>query len=753
MQSCITTNESWLSNHEFENLHQQLTPIFRNAILSMVVEGVHRQSPYLRLRWLSHRFRSESQSASGDHAFADDDDDDGARGVIARSAEPATNISCAQSPSEYDISIELSEKRSNSTHMKAVFEQHKDLEGGLSKVALTSALKQVGAPILSHSEGISEDDLFRRADSNSSGFVDFIEFKKVANLPDELEMFLSDHDLRRFAPALRVHASGESNQLDALRIVTTEQMRAAVTASTIAIEKQLHHVQQLLEQINNAQEKLQAQLDQEPGKYHIRKMEIGTVEDFHKGLTDRVGSPNLDYERAMMAEHCTMGAHDYEFTTGNYKIATTPKHEWLCIVGDQQGQRTACSEKDMSHGRRIVPIEDMLMKPLAKKSKMTRAEMIAVVLYTGPMFVVYNGILRRFPQQLYDFFSRNDNTFSTTIFVLVSAVQKLSRVMNIPPGTQLYRGLGGTLELPDSFNNADENGCTGFTEFGFMSTTADRAVAVQYSGVKDNKPQASIFEIHPNAIDRGADISEFSQYPGEKEFLFVPMSFLQGEGRCRVEVGPGGGVLKVISVRININIKGETVEQLTGKKKSMHITAFKSANGDTEHWMRASIADNHHQIKHRADADKLRWFIEKTINQLVEIKEEDEQLSDDVFVNDLKYRALVTRMLSSQECAKQKLWLWYENQESNIVDVGVLSLKSAHRQWLSFLKQRQHAVAEDGGDERRCAAVKILQCKGLMTSDNALEEADGEPLIGAAVADGWALEDVKVCNRFRKKGI
>ena len=41
-------------------------------------------------------------------------------------------------------------------------------------------------------------------------------------------------------------------------------------------------------------------------------------------------------------------------------------------------------------------------------------------------------------------------------------------------------------------------------------------------------------------------------------------------------------------------------------------------------------------------------------------------------------------------------------------------------------------------------AVKILQCKGLMvTNDVSIEEADDEPLIYAAVADGWALDDLQ----------
>jgi hypothetical protein len=459
----------------------------------------------------------------------------------------------------------------------------------------------------------------------------------------------------------------------------------------------------------------------------------------------------LDFEKSMRAEHCSLGGHDYKLYAGNYGITSTPALEWLYVVGDDKGQRSPCP--DMGHSRRIVAIEEHLERPLAARAGLTRAEMITVVLYTGPMFVVYNGILRRFPNELYEVFDEKDNLFSTTIFVLVSAVQKLSRCMRIPAGMKLYRGLGGTLELPDSFTNADENGCKGYCEFGFMSTTADRNVAVQYSGVKDKKPQASIMEILPNSIDRGADISEFSQYPGEKEFLFVPMSFVQARERCRVEVGPGGGVLKVISVSININLKTETVEQLTGKKKSMHISAFKSVIDETKQWMQA-YAEEDGRLQARAATDKeygqngcdFTYFISWIIRHMQEIKDADAELPDSNYVDDLKYKALVTRMLSTQDWAKQKLKLWLENEQTNIYQLcNFCPLKSAHRQWLTFLKQRQHAVAADGSDQRRYAAVKILQCKGLMvTGDACTEEADGEPLIYAAAADGWALGDVQV---------
>ncbi len=457
----------------------------------------------------------------------------------------------------------------------------------------------------------------------------------------------------------------------------------------------------------------------------------------------------MDFEKAMRAEHCSQAGHSHRFTTPNYKISTTPRQEWLYIVGDDKGERQPCP--DMGHERRIIPISELQKRPLAEKAALTREEMIAVVMYTGPMFVVYNGILRQYPQELYKVFATGDNRFSTTIFVLVSAVQKLSRCMHIPAGMLLYRGLGGTLELPDSFSKADANGCSGYCEFGFMSTTADRAVAVQYSGIKDRKPQASILEIHPNSIDRGADISEFSQYPDEKEFLFVPMSYVQREERCRVEVGPGGGVLKVISVRININLKTETVEQLRGKKRSMHVTAFKSVIDETKQWLQ-SYAEEDGRATARATTDQsyrncnISEFISKAIEQLQEIKDADAKLPDEDYVSDLKYKALVSRMLDAQGWSKQKLMLWLDNPEASIVGVTYSPLKSAHRQWLSFLKQRQYSAAAVGSDKRKRAAVQILQCKSLMlTNDASSEKADGEPLMYAAAADGWALEDLQAC--------
>ena len=69
--------------------------------------------------------------------------------------------------------------------------------------------------------------------------------------------------------------------------------------------------------------------------------------------------------------------------------------------------------------------------------------------------------------------------FATTVHVLLSAVLKLMRVVRVPPGLPLYRGLGGRLALPASFEAADGDGLYGYAEWGFLSTTSSREVAVQ----------------------------------------------------------------------------------------------------------------------------------------------------------------------------------------------------------------------------------------------------------------------------------
>jgi hypothetical protein len=103
---------------------------------------------------------------------------------------------------------------------------------------------------------------------------------------------------------------------------------------------------------------------------------------------------------------------------------------------------------------------------------------------------VYNAILRRYPTDVFDKFSAGGNLFATTIHVLVSAVIRLARATRLPSGLELYRGLGGRMELPDSFLRVDANGCRGYAEWGFLSTTSNKAVAVEVPPCPHTMPTA-----------------------------------------------------------------------------------------------------------------------------------------------------------------------------------------------------------------------------------------------------------------------
>jgi hypothetical protein len=81
----------------------------------------------------------------------------------------------------------------------------------------------------------------------------------------------------------------------------------------------------------------------------------------------------------MQAEHCSSGGYQTYFLTGNYNIRTCPANEWAITV-DGKVQLA-----DLRHGRRLVTIEELMKKEIVQSAILTRCEVIAVVLYTGPM--------------------------------------------------------------------------------------------------------------------------------------------------------------------------------------------------------------------------------------------------------------------------------------------------------------------------------------------------------------------------------
>ena len=455
----------------------------------------------------------------------------------------------------------------------------------------------------------------------------------------------------------------------------------------------------------------------------------------------------------MRAEHVTKGGHDHLFVTGNYKLKTQARLEWLYVAGDESGKRTELPASDAGHGRVIQSIDDLLQKPVAKAAQLTREEVISIVMYSGPAFVLYNAVLRRFPADIYEVFKAAENLFSTTIFVLVSAINKLSRCANIPTGTLLYRGLGGTLEFPERFTRPDPSCKTpnalGFLEYGFMSTTADKSIAVQYSGVKEGKPKAGILQIRPNSVDRGADISEFSQYAAEKEYLFVPYSFVQGEGRQRTEVTEGGGVLTVVPVHVNINLKTETVDELKQKKKRLHLASagaiVEEVRYELEQWAASAEAAARLQrdtSRNHGGTRTAATLAAKIVEQCDAVLKRHRETGMEEYVDDGVFRGLVSEMLDTKAWAIEKKQLWMQDASQYICFLQDDSLRNCHRLWESFLRQSVTGAADSSADGAS-AGLRLLKSRGLVRQGVREEKnSDGEPVMVQAGADGWSATDI-----------
>ncbi len=86
-----------------------------------------------------------------------------------------------------------------------------------------------------------------------------------------------------------------------------------------------------------------------------------------------------DVLKAMTAEHCESFDSDQAFTTTNYKVETTPRREWRIVV------HCDASLADMRHGRRLQRIDDIMRRSDVTAWGVSREEITAVVLYTGPM--------------------------------------------------------------------------------------------------------------------------------------------------------------------------------------------------------------------------------------------------------------------------------------------------------------------------------------------------------------------------------
>jgi hypothetical protein len=152
-------------------------------------------------------------------------------------------------------------------------------------------------------------------------------------------------------------------------------------------------------------------------------------------------------------------------------------------------------------------------------------EVLALRLYTGPLFVLYNAVLRGFPERDVEKLRGDkdaaENRYETTIFVIASGITKLAKVSDIPADRRLYRGLGGMV-LPRQFWEGFEE-CQ--VTFAFQAPAAD--VKGMLRLLQDDSPATA-----------PAAAAALSTRVFEVSSKYVPLAGWLSERACRVVKEP-----------------------------------------------------------------------------------------------------------------------------------------------------------------------------------------------------------------------
>jgi hypothetical protein len=247
--------------------------------------------------------------------------------------------------------------------------------------------------------------------------------------------------------------------------------------------------------------------------------------------------------------------------------------------------------------------------------------------------------------------------------------------------------------------------------------------------------------IETSSIDRGADISEFSQYPGEKEFLYLPCSFVQRAQQCAGRVAiVDGGLVTFVPVKVNLNLKTETVEELKEKKKRLHLVSARAMVEEVRYelgeWAKSEEAKSRGQRDVWCNDNDIGFLVDQIVWQCQNVVERHKAATSEDYVDDGTFRALVGEILDTKAWAKEKKELWMQDSSQNIELILGLSLRDCHRLWQSFLR---HSIVSS---KRASAGLELLKSRGLVKRGVQEESNADEDTLMQAGGDGWTAMDI-----------
>ena len=608
-------------------------------------------------------------------------------------------------------------------------------------------------------------ELFDDADQNHDGKISFEEFRKAVNTPCAAEQWAANIPFAKlFALFVPPSPKGDedSNPLASL-VALAREKDVGAAVDKIITDMKPYIKTMMMEMLDEFKRSVETALaaknssGDRAAKFGFLQLEsgihTGTIRDFMHGLAGRIGLPNADLDKGMEDEHLRMPNSTTKFVASNYGLETTAKQEWEIV--DTGGYVKSCSkeyiERSKACGRVIRKLSELMelreAKPVNGEHKLSTAEVRAVALYTGPNYMLYNAAMRQGAScQVYQ--SLKGNKFPNTIHALVSAVLKLQRKnVEMPENLILYRGLGRAVLPPEFYGSVKEPGVKGLTEFGFMSSTRVKAVATHYSKVAEGNPLATVLSMQCGAVDRAAPITMFSQFPAEEEWLWTPMCYVEPEPEEKQSMDmTKDGVVKVIPVRVNTNLKAKTVEEILGERKHLLQTSLKyhQRHLDSELHLvlqgkttASMVFVREGDIDHkRANKDKMDQGSVEDIAEAIMKKFESEtkvynERDAAWFNDDNNFRAAMDEILELKLAAFLTFEHFVTKSEQASAAVKNTTLRKAAHTYRTHLEKRMY-TSDISSAERKEVALRLLKAEGFAFAP------DNVPLkhLCACAADG-----------------
>jgi len=198
-------------------------------------------------------------------------------------------------------------------------------------------------------------------------------------------------------------------------------------------------------------------------------------------------------------------------------MGTAEDKKWFDYVYTQPAVEKSTTHGVRDQGRRGERLADFVNHPDAKLANLSEAHILAIRLYTTPIFNSLNAPLRSGCQT-------QPHPFAATIAFLSEAIRRLRTVdaegESANDAVVLWRGMRD-LSVSEEFM------ARGGTEVAPMSTTPNLAVALSY-GVSSN---TLLFRLNTASfMERGASLAFCSVFPAEDEYLYPPLTYLRPTG-------------------------------------------------------------------------------------------------------------------------------------------------------------------------------------------------------------------------------